>query len=92
MKALRILASPVCHLSHALHVYFPRVFNRKHINKRTVKCSLGGVVVLTGAYAAQHPVEFMPHFVWDAFSYALHGWGLVPILKVSAAIIDLEDV
>jgi hypothetical protein len=44
---------------------------------------LGFLLCLTGSFLATHPglVESVPHVVWDAFSYSIHGIGLIPLAK-----------
>jgi hypothetical protein len=61
-------------------------------SKRFTKCSLGAVIGLAGAFMATHPVEYVPHFLWDGLAYGLHGYGALPFIKLGCKFLDLEDI
>lgn len=60
--------------------------------KKTVKIVSGVVIMLSGAAMATHPLAIVPHFLWDAIAYGLHGYGALPILKILCAKFDLEHI
>lgn len=84
---VHVVTIPVVHVATILHQRFPLVGSKK-----AKKCSIGGVLVLLASYGATHPVGFVPHFLWDALCYGLHGYGLTPFLKVICLKFDLESI
>jgi len=60
--------------------------------QKTVKVAAGVTIMLTGAAMATHPVTFLPHFLWDALAYGLHGYGALPVLKILCSHFDLEHI
>jgi len=76
-KALHIAVLPVSWVVDKLH---PKKFHPK--KKKHAHVAVGSVLIITGSFMATHPVTWLPHFVWDALAYGIHGYGLLPILKV----------
>lgn len=50
------------------------------------------VIMAGGAAMAVNPVSFVPHFIWEAVAYGLHGYGALPIIKILCAKYDLEHL
>jgi hypothetical protein len=69
-----ITATPVKHMVGVIHAYIPH--NHKH-SKHVVAASF----FLVGPYLAQHPMAGVPHFLWDGFAYAIHGFGCAPLIE-----------
>lgn len=68
------LSRPILILGYVLH---------KHCGIHPVvsKYTASFTLVFVGAYAAANPFHGMPHFVWDALSYTVHGIGAAPIAE-----------
>lgn len=60
--------------------------------QKTVKVCVGVTIMLVGSTMATHPVLLVPHIVWDALAYGLHGYGALPIIKILCARFDLEHL
>ncbi len=60
--------------------------------KRHAKLAVGTVFILGGSFAAAHPIGFVPHFLWDAGCWLLHGYGALPVVKVLCEKYDLEHI
>ena len=62
----------------------------KENHKNGFAIVLGTIVLLTGAFLASVHQDWVPHFVWDAGAYGIHGLGIAPIAKVVFDIIKVE--
>ncbi len=51
--------------------------SRKHVAGMV----LGTVVCCLGSYLSMNVPESIPHWLWDAGAYSIHGLGLIPICK-----------
>jgi hypothetical protein len=60
--------------------------------KKTVKVCIGTGIMLVGSTMATHPLTIIPHIVWDAIAWGLHGYGALPIIKVLCSHLDLENL
>lgn len=60
--------------------------------RRFAKLFMGAAIGLSGAFMAAHPLEMIPHFVWDGVAYTLHGYGVLPFVKLGCKLLDLEDI
>lgn len=61
---------------------FQRLLHPK-VQRHLVAISLGTTLMLTGSFLATHgenAPHFLPHVVWDALAYFIHGIGSLPIL------------
>jgi hypothetical protein len=86
---------PVVHVLVLPVVLVTNRFSALRRNKKATKMSIGTIIMLTGTTMATHPVGWMPHFLWDAIAYSLHGYGLIPFLKVVCLMspkLDLEHI
>lgn len=61
-------------------------------SKKVHKVVIGVVIMLVGSTMATTPVAFIPHVVWDAIAYGLHGYGALPIIKILCKKLDLEHL
>lgn len=84
---LRTLCHPVTFLVIIIHKAI-----RLDRHKRVTKCSIGVTLMLTGSYMALHPIETIPHVVWDMTAYGLHAYGTLPVMRVICMVFNLEDV
>lgn len=57
-----------------------RLFHRDS-RKHVTMVATGVGICLTGSFMATcgHSQVVLPHFIWDAISYSIHGVGLIPI-------------
>lgn len=60
--------------------------------KRTRKICIGIVLMIGGAVMATNPIGMVPHFIWDAVAYGIHGYGALPVLKFIGKKFNLEDI
>jgi hypothetical protein len=60
--------------------------------KKTVKVCIGTGIMLVGSTMATHPIAIIPHIIWDAIAWGLHGYGALPIIKVACSHLDLENL
>jgi hypothetical protein len=51
---------------------------------------IGTVTLLTGAFLAHIPQTFVATWLWDGFTYGIHGMGVAPIIKIVFDAIDIE--
>jgi len=65
---------PVRMIVRAIHRIYPH-------NCRVGEVLVGALVLLFGAWLAQHEVSWVPHFVWEGIAYAIHGLGVTPIAE-----------
>jgi hypothetical protein len=99
-KPLVIVIHDVAHFASRPVIYVVDCLHIRGLikSRRRVKVLLGLTLMLTGSTMALHPVSFIPHILWDMFSYGLHGYGAVPIIKVicqkskKLSIFDLETL
>jgi hypothetical protein len=87
----------VSNIHRATHVAIAPVrYAVRHIpcprRKRHVKILIGVGIMLVGSTMATNPVTFIPHVVWDAMAYGLHGYGALPIIKILCVKLDLEHL
>lgn len=73
---IHFLALPIIWLAHKLHLRFPRV------HPHVTKASLGAVIATGGAFMGAHPIESIPHFIWETLAWLIHGYGAIPLLSV----------
>ena len=45
------------------------------------KYTIAFTLIFSGAYAACNPMHGVPHFIWDALSYTVHGIGAAPVAE-----------
>jgi hypothetical protein len=82
-RLLHSLSYPVHALVHgATHLLPPKLRAKveKH-HRHMAHSTIGGLLVMGGAFMATHPADWMPHFLWDATAYFIHGMGAVPIFN-----------
>jgi hypothetical protein len=85
-QVVHIICWPVTYLVEKLHV-------KKVVkSKRATKIIIGIGITLTGSTMASHPVMWVPHFLWDAFAYTLHGYGALPMIKLACERLNLESI
>lgn len=89
VKTIFILTYPIHLITEVIH---GKRFQHLIHSKRVVKLTIGGFIMLTGSTMATHPVEFIPHIVWDALAYGLHGYGALPMIKIFCTRLDLETL
>jgi hypothetical protein len=97
MKAVLKPLARVVHLAHypihiaveKLHVEEVAVIIK---SKKTAKITVGVVIMLVGSTMATHPVVFIPHVIWDALAYGLHGYGALPLIKIACKHLNLEEI
>lgn len=75
MKLLKIISKPVHVVSDALHRIKPH-------NKKHSKCLLGLVLMILAANIASMHQSYIPHFIWDAGAWLIHGLGAAPIINL----------
>lgn len=91
------------HIHDATHVAIRPItivvdrFHNAHIgkivhSKKASKVTIGIVIMLVGSGMAAHQVAFIPHVIWDAIAYGLHGYGALPIVKIGCKFFNLEDL
>lgn len=61
-----------------------------HHDTQKGKLVVGVALALGGAYLAQinHDQTVLPHFIWDAGAYGIHGLGLAPLAERFLALLD----
>ena len=60
--------------------------------KKTIKVCIGTGIMLVGSTMATHPLSIVPHIIWEAIAWGLHGYGALPIIKVLCSHLDLENI
>jgi hypothetical protein len=88
-KTVAVLAYPVTAVVEAVHGD-----KLKHAvkSKRTTKVFIGVGITLVGSTMATNPVSFVPHVIWDALAYTLHGYGALPVIKILCERLNLESI
>jgi hypothetical protein len=83
---VHVAVYPVTYVVDVLHV--------KQIikSKKTVKVSIGLFLMGVGATMAINPWSAIPHVIWDALAYGIHGYGALPIFKIVSKKLDLEHL
>ena len=89
IKGVTVLVWPVQYVVDTLHR--GKVVNSLR-SKKVAKVSIGIVIMLTGSTMAVYPVAFIPHIVWDAIAYGLHGYGALPLIKIACHHLNLEEI
>lgn len=56
-----------------------RLADRK-TRRHAAAMATGAGLCALGSFMATNPVAFVPHVIWDAVSYSIHGAGLMPLL------------
>lgn len=72
-KVVRVAAWPVRIIALGVRKLVP---HRGHATTMVVSVT----VIMTGSFLASVPQTYVPHFLWDAFAYFLHGLGAAPII------------
>lgn len=72
-QVFKVASLPVRWLAHGLHKLVPH-------NKRCSEVAISVALVLTGAWLASLHQELIPHVVWDATAWTIHGIGAAPIV------------
>jgi hypothetical protein len=91
MKTVLISIHRVAHIATIpLHLAVKHIPHPR--KKKTVKVCVGVVIMLVGSTMAKYPIIFIPHILWDAIAYGLHGYGALPIIKILCAKFDLENL
>lgn len=88
-RALHVAHYPIHIAVEKLHVEEVAVIIK---SKKTAKVSVGVVIMLIGSTMATHPVVFIPHVIWDAMAYGLHGYGALPLIKIACKHLNLEEI
>jgi len=91
-----IIAKAIHQANYPIHILVER-FHVEEVaviikSKKTAKITVGIVLMLVGSTMATHPVVFIPHVIWDAMSYGLHGYGALPLIKVACKHLNLEEL
>lgn len=68
------LSRPILGLALVLH-------RRCGVHPIASKYTIAFTLVFSGAYAACNPMHGIPHFIWDALAYTVHGIGAAPIAE-----------
>ena len=89
VRPINVLIHPINLASEIMHGN--RVQRIVH-SKRLLKVTIGFSIMLTGSTMATHPVEMIPHILWDAIAYGLHGYGSLPAIKLLCQYFNLEDI
>lgn len=89
VRVVNILVQPVQRAVDTFHCEKVAVLFK---SKKTAKVSVGVVIMLVGSTMATHPVSFIPHILWDALAYGLHGYGALPVIKIACHHLNLEDL
>lgn len=88
-KVLVVVTAPVHYVVETGHnVSKAKIFK----SKRHAKVGVGVVLMLSGSALATHPVTFLPHFIWDALCYLLHGYGSLPVVRILCERVNLETL
>lgn len=88
-KALHVATFPIhAAVERFHHPHVAKVFK----SKKAAKVSVGVTIMLVGSTMATHPVAWMPHVLWDALAYGLHGYGALPVIKILTHHLDLENI
>lgn len=74
-SVVKAMARPVHLVADGIHRVLPH-------NKKHSKLVIGGAMMLTGATLASIHQGYIPHVLWDAFSWLLHGIGAAPIINL----------
>lgn len=73
------------HDLHELLLLLRQPFWRRMLHANThrhvIGVGLGTTLMLLGSNLATHPIDAIPHFLWDAFAYGIHGVGFIPLSK-----------
>jgi hypothetical protein len=88
-RTLHIIVFPVHIVVERFHCPQAAVFLK---SKKTAKVAVGVCIMLVGSTMAANPVAFLPHAVWDALAYGLHGYGALPVIKILCKKLDLENL
>lgn len=78
MRLVKIL----CHVEQDVAKFAHWSISRrwKYIfHRHAFAIGIGVGMMLTGSFMAHSPWECMPHCLWDALAYFIHGCGFVPI-------------
>lgn len=62
----------------------------KHAHRTAFTLFLGLTLLLIGAFISSIHQDTVPHFIWEAGAYGIHGLGLAPIAKIIFDIIEIE--
>lgn len=89
IRAVHLAVTPVSLLVDSCHT-LPKARILK--SKKHAHCAVGIVLMLSGSALATHPVTFVPHFLWDAVCYLLHGYGSLPVVRVLCGKFNLETI
>lgn len=70
---VKAIAWPVRTLVHGVNRIVPH-------NTRAGTVVVSVSVILTGSWLASVPQTLLPHFLWDAISWTIHGLGAAPLI------------
>lgn len=85
-RVVHIAIVPVTFVVEKLHV------RRIIKSKRGAKVVIGIGFCLTGSTMALYPITAVPHVIWDAVAYILHGYGSLPMIKLACEKLNLESI
>lgn len=61
-----------------------------HNHRKKIQTCIGLSLVLFGSFLTSIPMEVLPHYLWDGLAYSVHGFGLAPLIKVSAELLNID--
>ena len=69
-----------------------RLLHRQTI-RHVVVILCGASICLLGSWMAKHVdiQDFLPHCVWDALAYLIHGFGSIPILAHGEKLLSILE-
>ncbi len=89
-KKRKYLMGLVHLLAHPVDVLINKIDVIEGFGKHHFKLVLSFIILIFGAYLSHLKQSYVPVYVWDAFSYGIHGIGLAPIAKVLFDIFGIE--
>lgn len=92
MKKALIFIHGAVHVIHLPFHHAVRVLPAPLKSKRATKVVIGICISCTGSAIALHPIEIVPHIIWDAIAYTLHGYGAIPVVKILCEKFNLESL
>ena len=78
---IRVVGLPVHFVGRGLLLVFPHKVAHRVISHKGGQIGLGVVVVMSGSALATVEQHVVPHFMWDAAAWLIHGAGCAPLIE-----------
>jgi hypothetical protein len=85
MKVVRVVVHVASVPAHRAYDYVHNHIPQSVKERWTVhhgRAACGSVMMLVGSIMATNTPAWLPHFLWDAVAYGLHGFGSAPVFKL----------